>query len=456
MYRMATAVVVAAGCAMPALAGPTAILQSSGFGANSGIDGFTFDRFDRLNKSGTGEYWVLLATNTTGSSSTDRLILTGQGDQVNLVAAEGVTDFGEPAGRFFSTSDRYMDINSSGEWVAIGNLTGGATNDDEVVYSGNFDGSSLSIPLREGDGLPGGNIAGTANYGPSITDAGDIGSVWDASNQPSSSDIVYVSPAGTLFLQESVSVPGNQRGGTTETLASPFGGRNATQWSSDGSSYVTVAQLSGGDQVLIKDGDVALQEGDDFGGKIIDSIRGEQNILQDNGDWLTRVRFTDGTGGAIKNGTLFAQSGDLVGGSVAGERWSEVPWTSSSDTTFAMVTGDSIGNVVLGGFTDNADAARNFVWTYNGSEFLRSGDQVDIDGDGALDDAFIFTSSFTTASPAYLSGFLADDGFFYTGVDLRNAAGDNLGNAVIRVLVPSPGVAGLLGVAGLAGLRRRR
>jgi len=455
---MLCAVAGLAAAGMAAQANPTAILQSTGFGDNAFADGaaqqIQFDRFDRPNKSGDGSYWVMLARNT-GGSAVDSMVITGQGASYNLAALEGTTEY-EP-GRFFSTSDRYMDINASGDWAAIGNLAGGATDDDEVIYRGNFDGTVNFLGLREGQPIgASGFSAGTANYGPSITDAGQVSAVWDTLNTPTANDIVYFAPNGAVVLQEGVSVPGGQRGGTAFTLASPFGGRNATQFDSAGASYVTIADLSNGDQVLIKDGGVVLQEGDDFGGKILSQIRGEQNILEDNGDWLTRVRFDDGTGGAIKNGQLIAQSGDLVGGSVPGERWSEIPWTSSSDTTFALVAGDTAGNIVLGGFTDNPDPSANFVWTYNGAEILRAGDQVDVDGDGSLDDAFIFTSSFSTASPQALGGFLADDGFLYTNVDLRNGAGDTLGTAFIRVLVPTPATGALLALAGLTAARRRR
>ena len=429
----------------------TAILQDSGVGANSFADTAStirFDRFDRPVKSGTGSKWIMLARNT-GGSAVDSMFITGAGTSYNLVALEGTTQF-EP-GRTFETSDRYVDINENGDWVGIGNLVGGATTDDEVVYAGNFNGSSLSIPFREGQVVGTGDTLGTANYGPGILNNGKRS--FGYSLGASTTNIGYFTEDGsTRALQNGDLVSGQffNTGG--------FSGRNAFQTTSDGSSYVVIGTVgtSTGDTILVKDDAIVLREGNNFGGKIVADILGEQNILQDNGDWLTRVRFTDGTGGAIKNGTLLAKSGDLVGGSVAGEQWSEVPWTAASDTTFAIVTGDSAGNVVLGGFTNNADTFRNFVWTYNGTEFLRSGDQIDLDGNGTLDDAFIFTLSFSSASPEQLGGFLADDGYFYSLVDWRNAAGTANGQAFIRVQVPAPGAMMLGAIAGLVGLRRRR
>ncbi|MGF1634759.1 MAG: PEP-CTERM sorting domain-containing protein [Phycisphaerae bacterium] len=447
--------VLLAACSLPAFAGvPTAILQNSGVGDNSFVDNsalqsLQFDRFDRPVKSGNGTYWIMLARNTSGSSS-EVMYITGSGTTYNLVAQEGFTEF-EP-GRTFDTLDRYVDINESGDWVGIGNLVGGPTNDDEVVYAGNFTGTSLSLPLREGQVVGTGDTLGSSNFGPSISDAGAVSAGFSTTTTTS---IAYFTNNGnTVVLRNGDSVVGS----ATPFSTLNFGGRNAFQTTPDGNSYVVRGTLgaSNGPQVLIKDGVIVLQQGDAYAGSTIDSILGEQNILEANGDWLTRARLADGRGVAIKNGVAIAASGDLVGGSVAGETWSEVPWTASSDTTFFIVTGDSAGNVVLGGFTDNPTAKQNFVWTYNGSEFLRAGDQIDLDGDGTLDDAFIIFEDTFSASPDMLGGFLADDGFFYSNIVWSNAAGDTEGNAFIRVAVPEPTSALALAGVALAGLRRRR
>ncbi len=440
----------ASGLALASSGVPTVILQDTGFGANSFADSggtIQFDRFDRPVKSGTGSKWIMLARNTR-STAADSMFITGSGTSFNLVALEGTTEF-EP-GRTFETSDRYVDINEDGDWVGIGNLVGGATTDDEVVYAGNFNGSSLSLPFREGQVIGTGDTLGTGNYGPGITNAGAVS--FGYSSTASTTAINYFTENGATAVLRN----GDDVSGQTFSTAS-FGGRNAFQTTSDGSSYVVIGNIgsSSGTQILVKDDAIVLRAGDAYAGSTVASILGEQNILQDNGDWLTRVRLADGRGAAIKNGLLLAASGDLVGGTITGETWSEVPWTSSSDSTFAIVTGDSNSNVVLGGFTDNSDTLRNFVWTYNGVEFLRSGAQLDLDGDGSLDDAFIHFEDFFSASPPMLGGFLADDGYFYSVVNYRTSE-SVIGDAFIRVLVPAPGASLALGAAGLIALRRRR
>lgn len=447
-----TVLVACAGCAAGALGAPTAIIQTTGVGANAFVDGLQFKSIDRPNKSGTGDYWVLLARNTGGTSS-DAMVITGQGLSYNLAAQEGVSLFD---GRTFSTSDRYIDINASGDWVAIGNHADGASTDDEAVYAGDYLGTSLFVAAAEGQVSGAGPTYGTGNYGPGITDGGQYS--YGYSDAANSSNINYFTDSGGTVVLTAGDVPTGQRGGTAFALETPFSGRNAFQVSSDGSSYLAAGELSNGDAVLIKDGAVVLQEGDTiYGAETLTAFRHEQNLLQDNGDWYQRGATDTGRGVAIRNGAVLAASGELVGGNLSGEVWDDSVWTSSSGTTFFQVTGDNSGNFVIGGFTDNADADRNAVWMYNGvSEILRAGDQIDLDGDGGLDDAFVYFSSLTTASPSPLGGFLADDGWFYTLVDVRNAAGTDLGEAFIAVQVPAPGAAGVLVLGGLLATRRRR
>jgi hypothetical protein len=55
-----------------------------------------------------------------------------------------------------------------------------------------------------------------------------------------------------------------------------------------------------------------------------------------------------------------------------------------------------------------------------------------------------------------LGGFLADDGWFYFTSELRNGAGDDLGEAFLRVEVPEPTALALLACGAAAMLRRRR
>jgi hypothetical protein len=87
--------------------------------------------------------------------------------------------------------------------------------------------------------------------------------------------------------------------------------------------------------------------------------------------------------------------------------------------------GDSAGNTLISGNTDNPNANLDTVLVLNQTEVLvREGEPVDVDGDGQYnDDAFVNT---------ILSAYLTDGEVLYFRGSLRNAGGTNLGDAFIR------------------------
>jgi len=296
------------------------IMQSTGVGDNAFIEGLEFDRFDRPTKSPTGSRWVALVRNT-GPTSGDAMIVVGEGTTITLAALEGASE-PEP-GRFFSTSDRSVDINEAGQWVAIGNLVGGGSDDDEVIYLGDADGSMVTLPFREGQDIPPGTVLGSNNYGPSIQADGGTSFGWSTSVAATIN--YYTADASEILLQFGDVLPG-QRGGTDFFLETPFSGRNAFQVSDDGGHWFARGELSNGDAVAIVDGAIVLQVGDDIDGELLDQFPGEQNILESTGDWYVRAATDAGTGLAIVSDVVVAREGDLVGGTVDGERWDGGPW----------------------------------------------------------------------------------------------------------------------------------
>jgi hypothetical protein len=84
-------------------------------------------------------------------------------------------------------------------------------------------------------------------------------------------------------------------------------------------------------------------------------------------------------------------------------------------------------------------------------ELLSVGDQIDTDGDSIAD----FTINDFNATDSEDLGF-GSDGFVYVNVDLRDTDGAVAGEAVIRVVIPSPSAAVLMAISGVAALRRRR
>jgi hypothetical protein len=114
-----------------------------------------------------------------------------------------------------------------------------------------------------------------------------------------------------------------------------------------------------------------------------------------NGDWFARGDLTDDSDWAMRNGTVVAYSGDpIVSG--ATELWGDA---------LAALAGNTVGDWVLAGNTDNADPDLDSVVVLNGTTvLLREGDGVDLDGNGVADDG------------AEISGFSPND--LVLGADL--------------------------------------
>jgi hypothetical protein len=461
-------VALAALAATAALAGPSAIFTSSGLGSNDNIGGVPFNTFDRPVKSPDGSRWMLLTRALQGggiTSANDAMYITGQGAAGTLVVREGTTPVdGARVGG--DISDRDVSINNSGQWAALVNLDG-ATTDDEVIVRGAAGAGPQSIAVREGQAVPAlpGLTYGSSNFSPNLNNAGQLsfGYAVAGSGVTTSNDGSFFRANGnTLSTREGTASvrPTGQAGGTTlnwGTISSTlyFVADNGNDWMLTG----TLASApAASDTILTVNNDVKIQEGSALAGVTgtVSFITGSR--MEGNGDWFARGKNNNEIGWAVKNGAVLSKTGDLVPGGEPGEHFSDDVWTNSSfGTTFFIIAGNNNGDTVVGGFTDNTDGTRNAVWVYNQtSVFLRNGDQVDVNGDTVLDDAFIYFSSLTGASVVPLGGFLADDGWFYFTSELRNGAGDDLGEAFLRVEVPEPTALALLACGAAAMLRRRR
>ncbi len=418
---------------------PTAIFSS--FGDLSVVPGTNqvFDRFDRPVRSPDGRYWFMLARNT-GDTTTDAMFLSGQGAVGTLEWWEGTTPVIE--NRTASSSDRYVAINNSGQWVALANLVG-STSDDELVFGGSVGGSGQYIVYaREGretgDGTPGQTYA-VSSYAPNISTDGTVSFGFTLAGFPSGSDLHYYTNNGdTLVVNEAGPGPQGQAGGDDAPWDNGFSS-NSFQVTGNQQHWLIRGKLDNGttntDDVLVVNNQVVVQEGSGLDGAgPVGFITGDQNMLTENGDWFLRGRLADGSGFAARSGQILAKDSDPIQG-LPGEHWDGSLWTSSSATTFFVAVGNNNGDYVLGGYTDHVDPDLAGVWIYNGEPFMRLGDQVDIDADGQLDDAYIYVSSFTSASPKALGGFLTDDGWFYFTADLENAAEEDLGEAFLRIRV---------------------
>jgi hypothetical protein len=440
--------------ASPIATQPTSIFVSGTAGGPlSSIAGLDFTTFDRPLKSPDGSYWMLLARNTTGTS-TDAMYISGAGATGSLRVQEGVTLI-DGARIATNMSERTLGINNAGQW-AVGLDLDGATSDDRVIALGQQT-PGITIGPREGQINPATGLAYATSQVPTrIQSDGQAAFGWTiASGSTTNDQGLFTNNGSTLVARE----------GTHFTNLT-FGSFNIN---ADGSQWSYQADIIGApgtsNNAFFVNNTPVLREGFEVAASMPSGTYGTiQTIslptIDGASNWFARGRNNDGagTGWAVRNGEVIAKGGDLVGGDYAGEQWSGTPWNAAgaNNVTFFQASGDSSGNYVIGGFTDNADTSVNGVWMYNGvTEILRLGDQVDIDADGILDDAFIYNASFF-ASPTALGGFLSDDGFFYTTVDIRNGAGDALGQSFLRIAVPAPGAITAMGLGALACLRRHR
>lgn len=338
-------------------------------------------------------------------------------------------------------------------------LTGAETtsafgNNGQFIFSPSVDGEDAvwgqdGLILRAGDAVPG-NPGTFATFG----------------SRPSN-----MQPDGTAYWI----------GGVTDTAGGSTQGR--ALWRYDGTNYT--ALLRTGDVV---DGFTIGTTGVGFAYDLSDSGANHiHSLLLDTG--------STATDGAIwVNGDVVAREGGAAGG---GELWSGLDFVSinnagnyifSGDTNGSTATdefitynsaialreGDVVDGVTLGSSV-NAASINNlnqvgYIWALAGGGeglffasdasnmaststlLLQVGDMVDFNDDGVADGTLLdFNSSFSIGPGLQFS----DDPFMYVEVDLMDLGGVEI-EAIIRVAVPAPGAAGLLGVAGLAAARRRR
>jgi hypothetical protein len=203
---------------------------------------------------------------------------------------------------------------------------------------------------------------------------------------------------------------------------------SAAAFTQDGKHYAAPVTTNNpqavGDEILLIDNTAALREGQAVpGGTIIidDTLaviygpNGDLYVRGDNlagDDWAARAVATEG---AAASPVLVAATGQPIF-TGATENWG---------VTISRFVGDSSGNFLITGNTNNPNTNLDTVIVLNNSEVLvREGDPVDVDGDGQYDDD-AFVNSISSAT-------LTDGNVLYFRGSLRNGAGTSLGDALTR------------------------
>ncbi|GAF85580.1 unnamed protein product, partial [marine sediment metagenome] len=190
---------------------------------------------------------------------------------------------------------------------------------------------------------------------------------------------------------------------------------DGTTWIAQGDDYNAT-----NDDILVVNDVVVLREGNVIPATAITVDAVFQTKLLSNGDWYSRGDDPNNDDWAVRNGTLMAATGDpITTGST--EHWANI---------FYAFTGNTNGDWVLVGNTDNGDIQTDTVIVLNGTDVVvREGDPVDLDGNGSFDDDAYIGRGVATLTAIHADDiFLTDDMMLYFFASLRDGAGNDLGS----------------------------
>ena len=395
-------------------------LPGAHFGPGTGTT-----HFDRVYGSPNGN-WVLSADTDLPTTEDEILMVNGV-----TVARQGTQAPWAPVGELTDLIDTKLAINDAGEFVAAINTTGD-TNFDEYIVKSDSGGGWVALAQEAMDAglasLPGTtwddplespviDAGGTTGWAADLVDGGTVTTATDQL-------LVF---GGNLLMQQGVTVPAGQVGAEfveNFDLSLFF-------VSSDGLHWLVQGDLTGStstDDVLIVDGNVVLQEDSVIPGSVflepIDLSGIVGSFMDAGGNWYARGNNdTTETDWVVRNGIVVAQTGQSVDGSSA-EVWDDVVFSDC----FFLHTGNSLGDYVIGGVTDNPDPLRDGLLVLNGNkELVRQGDPIDLDNNGVFDDDAYFDTFGND------DGYLSDSGDFYIVATIMDITGTRTGQGFFRI-----------------------
>jgi uncharacterized repeat protein (TIGR01451 family) len=405
-----------------------------------------------------------------------------------LAARRGVTIFADEndgVGTQNPAFDRSMAINNDGK-VAFTTQTNNANTSLRRVLAISDSTGNAVVAARQ-NALLGGSFGGS-RWGGTMVVAG----ITAAARATLYASLAGTNPAGqtrivastdllnsvSQLLRSGVDIPANQVGATTfpwtdwqgSATAEPFRG---VRTNADGTRYLAEGFIDnppGGpllnpdtNQIVVVDGQVVLQEGvvipgSGFAEPIRPGSPFQYSFMENDGNWFAYGSNADpiapapnpwnaGQDWVVRNGVVIARTGDPITPS-ATEIWTDQPSGGGAGLarTFIMAVGRG-DDVVIGGLTNIADSTRRavLVWQNAGQAevVLRTGDPVDLNGNGINDDdAYV---NFIRDGRAAIDA----DRTLLVVVDLRNGnqvctqtSGDIIGQALLRL--PLPPVSGVV------------
>ena len=411
----------------PGNAGPTVLLTNIAghpLAEVPGLAGVQFDphptsttRFDRPYGSLNG-HWVLAAHTDLDASV----------DEVVIVDGMYRLKEGDPApwapSKIMGGMFRGYAIDIDGRWLAV-NQTDGPSEFDQYLIR--FDGSVVTPLLQEGATHPAipGLTVGDQFSDPVLASNGAYGLLLqELGGATATTDEAVI--LGSQILLRTGSIPAGQANGETRELRDINVGDLGINFA--GWRHVVSGDLVGNsstDEIVLVDGQVVSQEGYPVPNSSLteDIDRFWWVGVDPGGSWYIRGQNDGGDDWVVRNGTVVGVAGGQVPGTAA-ENWAEI----GSASGFFLSVGNSQGDWVLGGITDNPDTSRNAVLILNGAVVVcREGDPLDLDGNGIFDDdTFLDTFGDNDA-------FLTDELKLHTVVTVKNGNGARLGQAFLSM-----------------------
>ncbi|MBX3386932.1 MAG: hypothetical protein KF768_10205 [Phycisphaeraceae bacterium] len=404
-----------------------------------GVGTLTYNVWNGFTRSPNGDRWIFIA-GLSGDATVTRGVIVGSGidgSSAAIVAKRGDV-IAEVPTRTINLPDRPR-INDSGRFVFTTN-TSGTGSPSLPVLTGVVGTPGLAMAAAIGTAIPG--LDG-ANYSSTFSslfqdNTGRFGvqcGITDSGGGPNPVvlfDNQIVARAGDAATQPTL-IPG-----TGTELWSGFS-LNRVMTDASGENFLWWGTTAGGKNVAAVNNVSVAQTGNALPSDPLGpNVQGFNSVwMESNGDWFVRGTFDDAVDAAqrtdfvLRNGEIIAKRGDpVVPGSPL--TWDRVNATSTAQG-FLFNVGNNQGDYVVAGncIVDPDTGTRGAVVVLNGETIVMfRGDAIDVSGNGmADDDAFILgIKNEVGTAPA----FLTDAGDLWMVIDVRNGAGTDIGDAIIR------------------------
>jgi hypothetical protein len=413
--------------ALPAAPAATALLSTVvGFNAVPNHADLVFapgSDLGRVFRSPSGNRWLMSAI-TTATAATDQVLIRG-GESTTIAAREGVT-YLPPAGVAVGALRPVSAILDNGDFTFVTDLEPDPNFGQMVVKS--IGGQFEIVAEQSGwNAAAGGSYDGALD---SVTLQSD-GRVSFSARIAGGSGLVqtFLSADGAEAIATAqTTIPTGQLAAPValESFASGATELQLSWMNAAGDRWCTRGDLLGPvatDICLIVNNEVRIQEGFRVPGSAFTSnVSAIHATDMDpmSGAVYCRGSNVDGKDWVWRDGQILASTGAAIfAGST--ELFSDTVFTRC----FFLATGNTSGDVVVGGFTSAPNAQANEVIVLNGERvLLRENDPIDLNGNGVLDD--------DARIHGFREGlaFLSDDGWFYAVVRVRSSASVCLGSAI--------------------------